>query len=259
MKSEAQRRTRRWAFYLSACCLGSSAYAAESGCERLPTHRQAACQEVVRCLAISDAKKSQACLRVASEIPMTEVEIQPTPPPSRVATPSYEEIEVPTEKSTPPKESDKSTPKQRSRFDIFRRDREENDEPRRWRIFKRDAKPEKPVTTATVERSVLTIPARYTGEVSALRNLVRDRQLIALDDQLLFEAERAPGGKLKLGDRVKVIRISSFLGNRFQLTGPNRRPVNSYRIQCERVQEELSPQTRSRCLMLDRPDGPKNN
>ena len=106
---------------------------------------------------------------------------------------------------------------------------------------------------------MLTIPARYTGEVSALRNLVRDRQLIALDDQLLFEAERAPGGKLKLGDRVKVIRISSFLGNRFQLTGPNRRPVNSYRIQCERVQEELSPQTLSRCLMLDRPDGPKNN
>ena len=97
---------------------------------------------------------------------------------------------------------------------------------------------------------MFTIPRRYTGEVSALRNLVRDRQLIALDNQLLFEAERAPGGKLKLGDPVKVTRISSFLGNRFQLTGPNRRPVNAYRIECERVQEELNPQNRSRCLLL---------
>ena len=176
-----------------------------------------------------------------------------------MVTPSYEEIAIPTETSSPPKESEAAAPKRRSRFDIFRRDREENDEPRRRRIFKRDAKPEETVTTTTVERSVLTIPKRYTGEVSALRNLVRDRQLIALNNQLLFEAERAPGGKLKLGDQVKVTRFSSFLGNRFQLTGPNRRPVNAYRIQCERVQEELNPQNRSRCLLLGNSGELENN
>ena len=259
MKSEAQRRVRRWAFYLAVCYVGSTAHAAESGCERLPTHRQEACQEVVRCLAISDAEKSQACLRAASEIPISDVKQRPSPPPRRVVTPSYEEIAVPTKTSSKPKDSETSAPKRRSRFDIFRRDREENDEPRRRRIFKRDAKPEETVTTTTVERSVFTIPRRYTGEVSALRNLVRDRQLIALDNQLLFEAERAPGGKLKLGDPVKVTRISSFLGNRFQLTGPNRRPVNAYRIQCERVQEELNPQNRSRCLLLGNSGELENN
>ena len=106
---------------------------------------------------------------------------------------------------------------------------------------------------------MLSIPKRYTGEVTALKNLVRDRQLIALDNELLFEAELAPGGKLKVGDRVRVSRISSFLGNRFQLIGPNRRPVNATRIRCERVKEELNPQNRNRCLLLSNSGELENN
>jgi len=145
------------------------------------------------------------------------------------------------------------------RLDIFRRNSDRKEEPRRRRIFKRDDKPEETVKTTTVERSVLTIPKRYTGEITALKILVRDRQLVALDNQLLFEAERALGGKLKVGDQVRVTRISSFLGNRFQLIGPNRRPISASRIQCERVKEDLNPQSRSRCLMLGDSSTLENN
>ena len=249
MKSKAQRRFRRWAFCLCLCSFGFIAYPEESACERLPAHRQETCQEVVRCLAIKDAEKSQACLRSASDIPVVEPQERPQPAGS-VATTRYEEVTIPKASTAAPQESTAPSTKKRTRFDIFRRDDNRKDEPRRRRIFNREDKPEETVTQTTVERSVLSIPNRYTGEITALKTLVRDRQLVALDNQLLFEAERAPGGNLKVGDRVNVVRISSFLGNRFQLTGPNRRPVNANRIQCERVKEELNPQNRNRCLLL---------
>ena len=259
MQFKARRRSRRWAFCLCLSLLGFNAYAKESGCERLPVYRQEACREIVRCLAIDDAEKSQACLRAASEIPVVETQKRLSPPARIEPTPSYEEVAVPTEPSRPPKESKAATTKKRLRLDIFRRNSDRKEEPRRRRIFKRDNTPEETVKTTTVERSVFTIPKRYTGDITALKNLVRDRQLVALDDQLLFEAERALGGKLKVGDQVRVTRISSFLGNRFQLIGPNRRPVSASRIQCERVKEELNPQNRSRCLLLGNSSTLENN
>ncbi len=249
MKSKAQRRFRRWAFCLWLCSLGFTAYSEESACERLPAHRQATCMEVVRCLAIKDAEKSQACLRTASEIPVVEPQERPQSE-GNAATTRYEEVTIPKAPTSSRDESTAPSTKKRARFDIFRRDDDRQDEPRRRRIFNREDKAEETVTKTTVERSVFSIPNRYTGEITALKTLVRDRQLVALDHQLLFEAERAPGGKLEVGDRVNVVRISSFLGNRFQLTGPNRRPVNANRIQCERVKEELNPQNRNRCLLL---------
>ena len=259
MQSKAQRRSRRWAFCLCLGFLGFNAYTEESGCERLPAYRQEACREIVRCLAIDDAEKSQACLRAASEIPVVETQKRLRPPPRIEPTPSYEEVAVPTKPSRPPEASKAAPTKKRLRLDIFRRNSDRKEEPRRRRIFKRDDKPEETVKTTTVERSVLTIPKRYTGEITALKILVRDRQLVALDNQLLFEAERALGGKLKVGDQVRVTRISSFLGNRFQLIGPNRRPISASRIQCERVKEDLNPQSRSRCLMLGNSSTLENN
>ena len=259
MQSKAQRRYRRWAFCLCLGFLGFNAYAEQPSCERLPVYRQEACREIVRCLAIDDAEKSQACLRAASEIPVVETQKHLRPPPRIEPTPSYEEVAVPTKPSRPPEESKAAPTKKRLRLDIFRRNSDRKEEPRRRRIFKRGDKPEETVKTTTVERSVLTIPKRYTGEITALKILVRDRQLVALDNQLLFEAERALGGKLKVGDQVRVTRISSFLGNRFQLIGPNRRPVSAYRIQCERVKEELNPQNRNRCLLLGNSSKLENN
>ena len=193
MQSKARRRSRRWAFCLCLGFLGFNAYTEESGCERLPAYRQEACREIVRCLAIDDAEKSQACLRAASEIPVVETQKRLRPPPRIEPTPSYEEVAVPTKPSRPPEASKAAPTKKRLRLDIFRRNSDRKEEPRRRRIFKRDDKPEETVKTTTVERSVLTIPKRYTGEITALKILVRDRQLVALDDQLLFEAERALG------------------------------------------------------------------
>ena len=259
MQSKARRRSRRWAFCLCLGFLGFNAYTEESGCERLPAYRQEACREIVRCLAIDDAEKSQACVRAASEIPVVETQKRLRPPPRIEPTPSYEEVAVPTKPSHPPEESKAAPTKKRLRLDIFRRNSDRKEEPRRRRIFKRDDKPEETVKTTTVERSVLTIPKRYTGEITALKILVRDRQLVALDNQLLFEAEPALGVKLKVGDQVRVTRISSFLGNRFQLIGPNRRPISASRIQCERVKEDLNPQSRSRCLMLGDSSTLENN
>lgn len=108
------------------------------------------------------------------------------------------------------------------------------------------------ISQRTVERKVLDIPKRFVAEITALRRLVRDKQLIALDDQLLFEGDVAAESALKLGDQVDVQRISKGFGERYRVLGPSQRAVTARRIYCERV--ELSKQSRRRCLMLGRDD-----
>ena len=109
------------------------------------------------------------------------------------------------------------------------------------------SEPEAVVSARTVDRKVLDIPRRFSGEITALRRLVRDRQLIAVDGQLLFDGDVAAESALKTGDRVDIQRISAF-GERYRLIGPSQRSVMTRRILCERV--DLGKQSRKRCLMI---------
>lgn len=90
-----------------------------------------------------------------------------------------------------------------------------------------------------------TLPRRFTAEVTAHHDLVRDRQLVVLDDALLFEGDRAASSRISVGDEVEVVKASSLRGRRYQITGPTKRPFDALRIRCER--HELSVDNRRKC------------
>ena len=108
------------------------------------------------------------------------------------------------------------------------------------------------VSETTVERKILSIPKQFVGDVTAHRQLVRNKQLIAVDGQLLFEGDVAAESNLSLGDSVEVRKMSSAFGERYRILGPSKRAVKARRILCERV--DLSSKTRQRCAMLGKPD-----
>ena len=90
-----------------------------------------------------------------------------------------------------------------------------------------------------------TLPRQFTAEVTAHHDLVRDRQLVVLDDALLFEGDRAASSRISVGDEVEVVKTSSRRGRRYQITGPTKRPFDALRIRCER--HELSVDNRRKC------------
>ena len=122
----------------------------------------------------------------------------------------------------------------------------EDAEPDRVEVVSR-REPER-VSETTVERKVLSIPKQFVGDVTAHRRLVRNKQLIAVDDQLLFEGDVAMESNLSLGDSVEVRKMSSAFGERYRILGPSKRAVQARRILCERV--DVSRKTRQRCGML---------
>ena len=107
------------------------------------------------------------------------------------------------------------------------------------------------ISRTTVDRTVLEIPSHFVGEVTAHRKLVRDRQLIAVDDRVLFEGDVWRESKIREGNRVEVQKVSSLFGERYRIIGPSKRAVTANRIRCERV--ELNTDDRRKCSLL--PDG----
>ena len=89
------------------------------------------------------------------------------------------------------------------------------------------------------------IPKRFTAEVTAHRDLVRDRQLVVLDDKLLFEGDNAASSAIKVGDEVNVVKASSLRGRRYQISGPSKRRFDALRIRCERT--DLNVDNRRKC------------
>lgn len=102
--------------------------------------------------------------------------------------------------------------------------------------------------TETVARQVFAIPKRFSAKVTAHRILVRDRQLLALDDTLLFEGKEAAASRIEVGDRVDVVKASTLRGRTFQITGPKKHTVTALRIRCELV--ELGAGNRRKCAAL---------
>ena len=110
------------------------------------------------------------------------------------------------------------------------------------------AVPAPKVTARSVESTVLEIPKRFTAEVTHVRKLMYDRQLVVLDGTLLFETERASHSRLERGDSVKVVRTSAFLGERYNIAGSSGGSVRASRLRCESA--ELGPANRRKCAIL---------
>jgi len=101
-----------------------------------------------------------------------------------------------------------------------------------------------------VSRQEYDIPRHFTGVVTRQRDLVYDRQLIVVDDELLFEGENAAESALDPGDEVDVRRKSRFYGHSYRIVGPSRRAVEARRILCEANAEAQSVDTRRKCKFV---------
>ena len=109
------------------------------------------------------------------------------------------------------------------------------------------------VTRETVPRTVLDIPDRFVAEVRSVHALVRNRQLLILEGDLLFETDRAAQSRIDVGDEVQVVRASSLFGRRYRISGPSGASTSATRMRCELL--ELGADTRRKCALIERSDG----
>ena len=216
---------------------------AEDNCDGLPPNQRAACLMVLACAAIDDDARREECFRVAAErfaapgeatgipdpdsptddpvsaaLPETRADVRPGPVPSRPV------VEPSSIRPTPAPAEDKPTASARPKS------------------------PAPAVEQSSVQTTVLTIPDRFTAEVTRVRPLLRDRQLVVLDGKLLFEGGQAMVSRLKVGDEVRVSRASSLFGNRFRILGPGHRPFTAARIRCERLELTLDKQRKCKLI-----------
>ncbi|MDE0660410.1 MAG: hypothetical protein OXI79_12255 [Gammaproteobacteria bacterium] len=247
----------------------------EQDCLKLPKDEQPFCLMMLSCSAIDDAERRKECFdgviaryqgeRTDSDVAQPpESQVQPTataePAQAVEPAPAVEPAQsVEPRETAEPVERDEPTEAQ-SAADAVERPW--------WRRVVRvprlirgrsdpPATPPQPETTApaptvgerSVERTVLDIPKRFTAEVTYVRKLVHDRQLVVLDDKLLFETERAAYSRLEAGDSVRVVRTSALFGERYSVAGTTGGAVKASRVQCERT--DLGAENRRKCALLD--------
>ena len=210
--------------------LAGSVRAESENCEELPAARQAMCWMILSCAAIEDGTLRQECFQAAYDGFRAEMR-SPVP--------------APRQPSIPP--APVAEPEQEAAVATAVVPRSETPEPERAQPAERASL----VTERSVERLVYDVPDEFEAIITYHRDLVRDRQLFVLDDTLLFEGNALAEGRLRVGQQVDVTKVSSLLGDRFDVSGIGR-TVEARRIPCE--QENLSRDSTKKCSVL-RPGG----
>ena len=202
---------------------GDGASAAPSHCEEVPPAERGLCRMVLSCSVIEDAERREQCFRAAADA--AEDDAPPTTPAEAAST-----VAAPAEDATPPAEA-----------------------PPQEQVAQPSPTAANTVTREVVERTVLDIPERFVAEVRAVQTLVRNRQLLVLKGDLLFETDRAAQSRIDVGDEVNVVRTSSLFGRRYRISGPARAAVSATRLRCERL--DLGTDTRRKCALIERDGG----
>lgn len=213
----------------------------ETDCDKLPPDQRPGCWMVMACAAIDDDERRAECFRAASQrfdqsgedqSPVVTAAPESTPPDRLVELrPGVGEPAVPSQSVLAPNKPDTGveTPSVAS--------------PPPARAGQSDVP--RSVTERTVTQAALSVPNRFSAKVTAVHALTRDRQLVALDNKLVFEGGQASIARIEVGDTVDVVRASAFIGRRFRMTGPSHRPFTGTRIRCERL--DLSDGNRRKC------------
>ena len=202
---------------------GGGASAAPSHCEEVPPAERGLCRMVLSCSVIEDAERREQCFRAAAVA--AEDDAPPAASDEPASSPS-----APAEEATPPAEASP-----------------------REQVPRPSPAAANAVAREVVERTVLDIPDRFVAKVSAVRALVRNRQLLVLEGDLLFETDRAAQSRIDVGDEVSVVRASSLFGRRYRITAPARAAVSATRLRCERL--DLGTDTRRKCALIERDGG----
>ena len=222
-------------------------------CDSLPESRRALCAMVQACTTVADETQRQECFRAAADSLGNDAEatgdedeavVVRAETASEETTPVDEAPALQTEVVEAPLEDDPVQAKANEApapAVVPAETAEAEAEPKRSRV----ARAFQELIAAQRATDAPTLPRRFTAEVTAHHDLVRDRQLVVLDDALLFEGDRAASSRISVGDEVEVVKASSRRGRRYQITGPTRRPFDALRIRCEL--HELSVDNRRKC------------
>ena len=212
-----------------------------SGCEQVPAARRVQCLKVMSCLAVNDDDVRRACIEAAQRPTTQTVQSQQEAEPAPPVQPARQRQETPPRSQQP--EPVREAPVVRQAPVLHEKTIEPDEDQRGRPAVQADAPnalPEEP-------------PDEITGTVSRIYQSILDRQLIAVDATYLFESDRAAHARLRAGERVEAVKMSSrFLaGRKWRITGPSRTPIVALRISCE--SENIRSDDRRKCTrMLDR-------
>lgn len=259
--------TRLSLFALPLMALAGSVAAAPSHCDEVPPSERGLCRMVLSCSVIENAERREQCFRAAADAAEDKDDGQPASVAERAST-----VAAPAEAATPPTEAQEpsagehggpAAPLERSageREGLATRVKEPSaqeserlDPPTQTQAEQPPPQTANTVTRETVPRTVLDIPDRFVAEVRSVHALVRNRQLLVLEGDLLFETDRAAQSRIDVGDEVQVVRASSLFGRRYRISGPSGGSTSATRMRCELL--ELGTDTRRKCALIERSDG----
>lgn len=241
---------RRWLFLLFMGFTSSLLRAEILDCERLSDNQRRLCEELARCSIIDSAAKRTNCVSGVLQTGGRLAPDQARRPALRAAQPQAEEPLASPVQPAPAEQvistviPVKRAPAKSIASSVIL------DEP-------------VPSTARPVESGLLSklltrktnrptapvgaeIPRRFYATVLKVRTLVRNRQLVLLDSELLFEGA---GPAFKIGDNVKVEKQGRF-GNRYIIGRSKGRQLEFKHLRCEGRQGELGENTRRKCKML---------
>lgn len=273
MFGEARRRhCRRRALCLLGLAAGICAYGQDLDCEAVPEAEQRLCWMVSGCAALGESAAREGCLEalaerqgvslaelsafLSAERPPVKQPLEEQSPPAvepEASPPPAEPGPIAAPPPTPTAAEPEADPKPRLVSRVFKRLRGSGraevspPDPTTVPVAPPVAKPA-PVPVPPALATPTELPDRFDAEVTMVRRLIHNRQLIALDNGMLFESDRARQSHIEAGDQVRVKRASSRFGRRYQIAGPVRGAVSAIRLRCDST--EASKDTRRKCALL---------
>ena len=239
--------------------VGLASEAQQPNCADLPEGKQPACWMVLACAAIDDQGRRQECFDAAAERfgaageagveagvkPAVTVEtaVAIEPDPAEPAHDPASAIKDPQQQAEPlsakPRAGEVGSVKTSGARGASSSKTPDRD------ASTSSATPLTEGTAATNRPPKFDVPNRFSAKITGVRQLVRDRYLVALDDKYLFEGERAGVGRFERGDCVDVVRTSALFGRRYRITSSSGRPITATRIRCE--ESNLNAANRRKC------------
>ncbi len=217
---------------LVAMLLSMSPAAMTLDCDRLTGDQKSFCEDLAMCSLIGNVGAREQCVSAVVVSEQKQVVA-----PERPLGPRFPDAAAPVAAAATTLDSDQVIVKIRPR--------EERDQNAQavWTEPDGDAETDESAKIPIRRMEDIEIPRRFDGVVKGVRHLVRNRQVILLDNNLLFDGE----GHYDEDTKVRVVR--KRLGGRFIMThkGGN----NEFdRIECERPDSGLKKKQRKWCNMF---------
>ena len=213
--------------------LPGSSFARVLDCDRLNAEQKAVCEDLAMCSLIGNGNAREQCVaavlvsghKLATVGPADSNDQQSVPVTSSQAT---------TAPVVVPKEADQVIVKIRPRGD--RQDQVVQVAPET-----NEASDDRKIPIRRI--AGLEIPRKFNATVASVRHLLRNRQIILLDNDLLFDGE----GHYEEGTEVAVVR--KRLGGRYTMT--HRHGNDEFdRVECERADSSLKREQRKWCNLF---------